>query len=62
MNEAMLWSAEALKAIEAAREIFGEGLQRRARERAKRDGRNLVTDDDVAAALVDMEAVADFGG
>jgi hypothetical protein len=47
----MLYSAESLKMIEAIRERLGQVLSQHALDLAKQDGRRLVTDDDVLAAL-----------
>ena len=55
----MLYSAEALRTIEAIRERLGRVLKEHALGRAKQTGRRLVTDDDVWAAL-DSIRVADI--
>jgi histone H3/H4 len=47
----MLFSAEALKTIEALREKLGRVLRQEALELARKNGRELITDDDVWEAL-----------
>jgi histone H3/H4 len=47
----MLYSAESLRTIKALSERLGQALKRRALDRAKREGRNLVTAPDVWMAL-----------
>lgn len=51
----MLYSAEALRTVEAIREHIGLALKQRALDRAKRSCRDLVTDDDVWAALESLD-------
>jgi hypothetical protein len=55
----MLYSAEALKTIESIRERLGQVLKQHALDLAKRNGRNLVTDDDVWEALDSID-IADI--
>jgi hypothetical protein len=56
----MLYSADALKAIEFIKEKFAEALQKRALAEAKQDGRRLVADEDVFSALKNMSVMTDL--
>lgn len=59
-REAMLWSAEALTAVEFVKAKLGDVLQSRALESARQDGRNLITDDDVLGVLQSMAVTVDI--
>jgi histone H3/H4 len=56
----MLYSAMSLGAVEAITGQLWRLLTRKALERAKRDGRHLVTDDDVWDALRDADLTGIF--
>jgi hypothetical protein len=60
-SQAMLYSAESLKAVDAIAERLREALKARALLQAKRDGRLLATEGDVWEALHDIR-IADFHG
>jgi hypothetical protein len=61
-NRPMLYSAEAMKAMEEIRERLGRTLKQHALDLAKRDGRKLVTEDDIWSALENLDIAEVYAG